>query len=137
MTTKDELRALASKATQGEWEVQDSCSWRRLGVVGGICGGVLCPTVDKRDGQPDLISYDGKTYENLRYIAAASPEAVIELLDENDADRKRVWQLERTLENIIDKIAGEQQDETTIDEEFHLKGLGEMMNKARATLNPD
>ena len=57
---------LAEKATRGEWELQDSNSWRRIGTVGGREGNVLCPTVEK-DGHPDL----NGGYENFRFIVAA------------------------------------------------------------------
>lgn len=80
--TPDELRRLATKASQGEWQLQDGCSWRRIGTPEKD-GAVLCPT-KASDGHPDLISTDGKTYENLRYIAACAPATVLALLDERD-----------------------------------------------------
>lgn len=75
------LRAAAEAATPGPWEVQDGCSWRRIGRrhPDGRDGDVLCPIV-QRDGHPDLLA----TPTTLAYIAAASPDLILALLAERD-----------------------------------------------------
>lgn len=53
LTTK--LRELMEKATQGEWELWDSCSWRRIGIKNQFNSRaqILEPTIAS-DGHPDL-----------------------------------------------------------------------------------
>lgn len=76
MTTKDELRSLASKATPGPWTVQIS------GMRGGFS--VYIPEAQKHEAAHSDDGLDGYTVSsaNRNYIAAASPEAVTKLLDE-------------------------------------------------------
>ena len=77
-----ELRAKAEAATQGQWELQDGSSWRRIGVRGEQDGNVLCPCNPSSDRHPDLCAGRGESiYDNLRFIVAAQPATVIELLD--------------------------------------------------------
>lgn len=70
------LRKLAEEATQGEWQVYDSNSWRRIGLKGGYR--IIIEPITQRDGHPDLHA----RREDLDYAAAASPSAVLALLDE-------------------------------------------------------
>lgn len=77
MTDHSELRRLAKAATPGEWRVQTGCSWRRIGTDNGD-GDVLRPCTHPHDGWPDIAA----PVENLEYIAAANPKAIIALLDE-------------------------------------------------------
>jgi hypothetical protein len=64
-----ELRERYARATQGKWQLQDSCSWRRIGTRGHD-GNVLCP-ITQRDGHPDLCAGKGEdTYANLELIVA-------------------------------------------------------------------
>jgi hypothetical protein len=64
-------------STRG-WELQTSKSYRRIGCHGD--GDVLYATVHHRDGQPDLTAPSGV----LKYIVAAQPRVVMELLDQLD-----------------------------------------------------
>jgi hypothetical protein len=65
------LRRLLEKATARPWELQDGCSWRRIGTRGHD-GNVLCPSVySNRDNHPDLVAGRGEdVYDNLRLIVA-------------------------------------------------------------------
>ena len=63
------LRELLTQTTPGLWEVQDGCSWRRIGTQGHD-GNVLCPTNCSHDNHPDLEASDGKRDANLRSIVA-------------------------------------------------------------------
>lgn len=65
-----ELQGLLAGATPGEWQIQDGCSWRRIGTAFHD-GDVLCPTNSRTDGHPDLVADDGKLYANLKLIVAA------------------------------------------------------------------
>ncbi|HCO9304357.1 TPA: ead/Ea22-like family protein [Escherichia coli] len=74
------LRMAAENATPGEW-----CSDDYYGVIAdaGLNGNyyiALCPGPDKR--------------ANKRFIAAANPAAVLALLDELEAAKKRIAELE-------------------------------------------
>ena len=68
MTTK-ELRKLAEAATQGEWEAEGALVW-------------------EREGLSIASTHNSKCAENAAYIAAASPTAIIEILDRVDAVEK-------------------------------------------------
>lgn len=62
------LREVVGAATPGEWEIQDGCSWRRIGTPGNN-GNVLCPYNSPTDNHPDLCAGRGEsTYDNLRAI---------------------------------------------------------------------
>lgn len=63
------LRELRALATQGDWQLQDGCSWRRIGTREHN-GNVLCPsTYSSTDNHPDLIAGRGEdVYANLRLI---------------------------------------------------------------------
>lgn len=64
------LRELSERATLGEWQVQDGCSWRRIGTRGRD-GNVLCPTNHYRDHHPDLAAGKGENAgANLAFIVA-------------------------------------------------------------------
>lgn len=66
------LRELLARATPGPWQLQDGCSWRRIGTAGRD-GNVLCPsTYSRDDNHPDLTAGKGEDlYANLRLIVAA------------------------------------------------------------------
>lgn len=67
ITKAKEALERAEKATEGPWEIQDSCSWRRIGRTPyQRDGDVLCPT-NQTDGHPDLLA----TRETLAFIAHA------------------------------------------------------------------
>ena len=72
-------RAPAPGRRSGDWTLQTSNSFRRIGVDGD--GDVLCAT-KQRDGHPDLLAARGV----LDFIVAAQPRVVLELLD--DLDRR-------------------------------------------------
>jgi len=76
---KAEIDTLLLEASPEPWQLQTSCSWRRIGrKYGGRDGDVLRPTYD-RDGHPNLNSSPG----NLALIEAA-PTVIRELRDEVD-----------------------------------------------------
>lgn len=66
----DELERLAEKATPGEWEVQDGCSWRRVGTRGRD-GNVICPTNHPADRHPDLCARDSYSVTDNLLLACA------------------------------------------------------------------
>lgn len=67
----ERLRDRLAMATQGEWELQDGCSWRRIGTA-GHSGNVLCPTTHPGDGHLDLCAGKGESlYANLTLIVEA------------------------------------------------------------------
>ncbi len=71
MSLVDELERLDRMATEGPWELQDGCSWRRIGTPGKD-GNVLCPsTYSSTDKHPDLTAGRGEDlYANLKLIIA-------------------------------------------------------------------
>lgn len=79
---RKQLRNLAKRATPGPWELQTSNSWRRIGTTGGrfADGDVLAPTTHRGDNHPDLAARQ----EDLEFIVAANPAAVLAMLDEID-----------------------------------------------------
>lgn len=81
---KSKLRAAAEAATRGPWEIWTSNSVRRITGADGRDGGVLSAVAHLRTGTADL---HGHNRENdLAYIAAASPDVVLALLDEIEND---------------------------------------------------
>lgn len=66
------LRARLARATPGPWQLQDGCSWRRIGTQGHD-GNVLCPsTYSRSDRHPDLCAGKGEDiYANLELIVEA------------------------------------------------------------------
>nr|WP_288355948.1 ead/Ea22-like family protein [uncultured Pseudomonas sp.] len=91
-----QLRERASRATPGPWELQTSNSWRRIGTTGGrfADGDVLAPTTHRGDNHPDLAARQ----EDLDFIVAANPAAILVLLD-------KVEQLEKSL-RLVQTHAG-------------------------------
>lgn len=84
---RQSLREAAARAARarfepgvdpGAWELQTSNSFRRIGGRGD--GDVLCATVHRIDGHPDLLAPPGV----LEYIVAAQPRVVLALLDDLD-----------------------------------------------------
>lgn len=67
----DELERLAERATDRPWQLQDGCSWRRIGTP-DRSGSVLSPTTySSTDKHPDLIAEGGNDlYANLKLIVA-------------------------------------------------------------------
>lgn len=80
-----------SSTPSGEWKLQTSNSYRRIGTHYGD-GDVLCAVTQWRDGHPDLHAAPGV----LDYIVAAQPRVVLELLDEIDRLRasEESWEKE-------------------------------------------
>jgi hypothetical protein len=72
------LREAAMRQAPGNWALQTSNSFRRIGGRGD--GDVLCATTHPVDGHPDLLAAPGV----LDYIVAAQPRVVLALLDELD-----------------------------------------------------
>jgi len=63
----------------GDWELQTSNSFRRLGTKRGD-GDVLCAVTHPSDGHPDLLAHP----EVLDYIVATQPRVVLMFLDALD-----------------------------------------------------
>ncbi|MBX5689011.1 ead/Ea22-like family protein [Pseudomonas aeruginosa] len=97
MTDHSELRRLAKAATPGPWRVQTGCSWRRIGTDHGD-GDVLRPCTHPHDGWPDIAA----PVENLEYIAAANPKAILALLDEIDRLKAENEVLRGALQAVVD-----------------------------------
>ncbi len=69
--TVERLRQRLAMATQTPWELQDGCSWRRIGTQGHD-GNVLHPTNSRTDNHPDLGCGRGESlYANLMLIVEA------------------------------------------------------------------
>lgn len=87
----DALERLAAAATPGPWEVQNSCSWSRIGQAHPHRyrdGNVLRPTNHPVDRHPDLTG-DNLT-PDLAYIAACHPQAIQSLIQRvREAEGKR------------------------------------------------
>jgi|SRR6478736_6365006 len=79
------------KHTPGPWEIQTSCSFRRIGNSSGD-GNVCYPTNQQSDGHPDLCFPNGGFNGPDARLIAAAPE----LLDTVNA-----------LVNFIENIGGE------------------------------
>ncbi len=89
MIDVDDLRAKALAATPGPWELWTGCSWRRYGST--ATGSTIMEPIKQRDGTADLwFRNGGSEGPDARYIAAASPDALLALLDALDkAERER------------------------------------------------
>lgn len=104
MTTNTDLKRLAEEATPGPWVLQDGCSWRRIGTREHD-GNVLCPT-KANDGHPDLCAGRGEdVYANLRFICAANPQKVLEILAENEAKDAEIERLRSAAAMACDLLA--------------------------------
>lgn len=80
MIDLDELERVANEATPGDWQLQDGCSWRRIGTRGHD-GNVLCPYITQTDRHPDLTAGRGEDlYANLHHIATFDPPTVLSLI---------------------------------------------------------
>lgn len=74
----DALALLVGKMTEGEWEIWDSCSWRRIGRVGRQGDRpVLEPCIDRSDGHPDLTGPNReRDLSGLVALRNAAPELI-------------------------------------------------------------
>lgn len=81
-----ELKAAAMAATPGPWRAISFDD--RLGISGDGNAILVCEHITKQRPQDAL------------FIAAANPAAVLELLAERDADKKRIAGLERILDGV-------------------------------------
>lgn len=78
--TIEEIKEAQARITRGEWMLQDSCSWRRIGTAEPYSdGNVVCPVIQRGDNHPDLLA----KREDLQFIANA-PRYVDFLLSEVD-----------------------------------------------------
>ncbi len=85
---REALRRLAERARDGgEWELQTSSNWHRIGSPGRD-GNILRPDIHPANNHLDLSASPGV----LEYIVSAQPATVIALLD-------RIDQLEQALAN--------------------------------------
>lgn len=86
----DEIEKAAQAATPGPWQMQDSCSWRRIGGVSnsGVIGdgNVIRPTKHPRDGWPDLEDSTGG--KNLKFITMLDPTTVLSLVAQARRNRR-------------------------------------------------
>jgi hypothetical protein len=71
----------------GDWELQTSNSYRRIGAHGD--GDVLCAVTQRSDNHPDLHAPP----DVLKYIVAAQPSVVLALLDQLDAAKQLLSKL--------------------------------------------
>lgn len=92
-TDTKQMRKLASAATQGPWKWWTSCSYRRLTSegAGNQDGNVMHAYVNRHDNHPDI----SISQEDMAFTEAVHPGAVLEMLDELDALRQKVIDLER------------------------------------------
>ncbi|EPN8922268.1 ead/Ea22-like family protein [Escherichia coli] len=91
------LREIAKQATQGEWVAFISSGTGTYAVH--TPGDKRCEDVIKWTG------FDGQenAENNARYIAAFNPEVVQALLDEREAQSKRIAELEESEEQLINE----------------------------------
>ncbi|MCZ5754199.1 ead/Ea22-like family protein [Escherichia coli] len=91
------LREIAKQATQGEWVAFISPGTGTYAVH--TPGDKRCEDVIKWTG------FDGQknAENNARYIAAFNPEVVQALLDEREAQSKRIAELEKSEEQLINE----------------------------------
>ncbi|EKF7779186.1 ead/Ea22-like family protein [Escherichia coli] len=91
------LRELAKQATQGEWVAFISTGTGTYAVH--TPGDKRCEDVIKWTG------FDGQknAENNARYIAAFNPEVVQALLDERESQNKRIAELEKSEEQLINE----------------------------------
>lgn len=78
MIDQDKMRALAKAAPGGGWETWTSNSWRRVYAGGNPA---ITPCVHPHDNHPDLTFAPGVR----EWIEAATPDAIVALLDKMDA----------------------------------------------------
>ena len=91
------LREIAKQATQSEWVAF---------ISPGTCTYAVHTTGDKRC--EDVIKWTGfdgqkNAENNARYIAAFNPEVVQALLDERESQNKRIAELEKSEEQLINE----------------------------------
>jgi hypothetical protein len=82
-------------ALAGDWALQTSNSFRRIGAHGD--GDVLCATTHQYDRHPDLLAPSGV----LDYIIAVQPGVVLGLLDYIDAIESRLDRLDEIEPQLI------------------------------------
>jgi hypothetical protein len=82
------------KHTRGPWEIQTSCSFRRIGNSSGD-GNVCYPTNQQSDGHPDLCFPNGGFNGPDARLIAAAPEMLAML------ERIRDDQTWRTADNKL------------------------------------
>lgn len=95
------LRELAEKAiaetARCEWEVHDSCSWRRIKCKDRYSTNVLEPYASRSDKHPDLDACQ----EVLDHIVANSPIKILSLCDTIEAQAKRIAELEKVNARLL------------------------------------
>ncbi len=128
----ERLNWLLADATKGDWELQDGCSWRRIGTRGHN-GNVLCPsTYSREDNHPDLTAGRGEDlYSNLQLIVEMKNglpsllQAITDLQAENERLREEIDDaLSEAIGNIDSGIS-------------ELKGAKTRIDFHREQLNPD
>lgn len=99
----DALEAMHKRATQGEWNVYDGCSWRRIGLSDGVTE-ILWPEVSRHDRHPDI---GGVNRDNDLALIVAMRNALPDLLAaarERDALQRDLAAL-RTAHDIAETYA--------------------------------
>jgi Ead/Ea22-like protein len=84
-----DLRALAEKATPGPWQNLGDVETFHVTIATNPYAGMPVP-------RPEIWEH------NAAYIAAASPDAILRLLDERDAAIRRASELEAALRSTLD-----------------------------------
>ncbi|HDR8953398.1 ead/Ea22-like family protein [Burkholderia vietnamiensis] len=107
MIDQDKMRALAKAAPGGGWETWASNSWRRVYAGGNPA---ITPCVHPNDNHPDLTFAPGVR----EWIEAATPDAIVALLDKMDAMESENNRLRAELEaTAADKRAAKKPDAMT------------------------
>ncbi len=120
MSEVNKLKSAAIAATPGPWIVGAEDR-----MENGNLYGIYVSNPDD-DGSEDgrilecfsncLVTTDADVRANAEFIAAANPAAVLELLAERDADKKRIAELERITEGV---------DQLAIDGGWTARGMSE------------
>ncbi len=133
-----ELKAAAMAATPGPWILDDD-SWSEgdnanVSTEERYDGRIVSIAQIEGGGSESVFDepFSAEQRANARYITAANPSAVLELLAERDADKKRIAELERANQSQDDHI-NQQQDRIESLEKKNA-GLGRQLGDAEKRL---
>jgi hypothetical protein len=105
-----ELRALASEATPGPWDVE---SYTHYDIAPPTATWSI-PGLERWHGLPNNVHF-GTDEATARYVAAVSPDVVTALLDEIEMGRANYDGAMADLAALVDVAAGAVSDETAND----------------------